>query len=52
MVFDVTLACAQARSVVLIEELVRGEAMKVRQYNIWSSIGIAYFIIMNVLDAN
>ena len=28
MVFDFTLACAQARSVMLIEELARGEARK------------------------
>ena len=34
MVFDFTLACAQARSVMLIEELARGEAMKVPQHNI------------------
>ena len=34
MVFDFTLACAKARNVMLIEELARGEAMRVRQYNI------------------
>ena len=34
MVFDFTLACAQERSVMLIEELARGEAMKVPQHNI------------------
>ena len=34
MVFDFTLARAQAPSVVLIEELARGEAMKVPQHDI------------------
>ena len=43
MVSDAMLAFAQARSVVLIEELARWEDMKVPQCKIWSSIGIAYF---------